>query len=674
MHLLVMARSFILLNTAMKLSVVIVNYNVRYFLEQCLRSVDKACEQIDSEIFVVDNNSVDGSVDMVRNFFPYVRLIANKDNVGFSRANNQAIKQSTGKYILLLNPDTVVEKDTFTKCLAYMDSRADAGGLGVKMIDGQGRFLPESKRGLPTPFVAFCKISGLSRLFPRSQTFNRYHLGYLDKDQIHPVDVLSGAFMWLRRSTLEKTGLLDEDYFMYGEDIDLSYKIIQKGYKNIYFPKARIIHYKGESTKKRSVNYVFTFYNAMVIFARKHFSPNHARIFSFLINAAVWFRAGISLLSGFWKKAALPIADVALIFSGMWFLKLFWETSIKSMEGVTYPPLYMLVIVPTYIAVWVFSMYMHGGYDRPYYSRGVFKGMISGTVAILVIYALLPESLRYSRALIVMGAVWAMLTSLAIRHIIRSNRRELKHYLNPEEKRYLICGDKKESMRVARILKDASPSVGFIGFGNAGAAPSDDPHFLGSMDQLPDIVEIYKIDEVIFCSKNLTARQIMDHMWALSSDRMDYKIAPEESMYLIGSNSISTPSHLFSVDINSISRPQNRRSKRFFDLVASFSLLLLSPVLIWMVPRPGTMLINLAKVLFGQYSLVGYHPLKQSSALQLPPVKNGVLFPGDGFPDKTLDDNTLYKLNLLYGKDYKVSTDFNVLWKGLKNLGRRVTP
>lgn len=637
-----------------------------------MRSVDKACRGIDSEVFVVDNNSVDGSVDMVRSHFPHVRLIANRENVGFSRANNQAIKESTGQYVLLLNPDTVVETDTFSRCLSYMDSHADAGGLGVKMIDGQGRYLPESKRGLPSPFVAFCKISGLSRLFPRSRTFNRYHLGYLDKDQVHSVEVLSGAFMWLRRSALEKTGLLDEDYFMYGEDIDLSYRIIQKGYKNIYFPEARIIHYKGESTKKRSVNYVYTFYGAMVIFARKHFSPRHARIFSFLINMAVWFRAGLSLFSRFLRKAALPIVDMALIFGGMYFLKIFWETSIKSMEGVTYPPFYMLVIVPSYILLWLFSMYMHGGYDRPYYSRGVFKGIIAGTIAILVGYALLPETMRYSRALIVLGAVWALLSSLTIRYFIRSNSRHLKHYINPEEKRYVICGDKNESMRVARILKDASPSVGFIGFCHPGKMPSHDPHFLGSISQLPHIVEIYKIDEVIFCSKNLTAHQIMDHMWAMSSDRMDYKIAPEESMYLIGSSSISTPSNLFSLNINPITKPQNRRSKRFFDLMASSLLLLLSPALICMVSKPASMIMNLTAVFFGRYSLVGYHPMEQDSDLQLPPVKKGVLNPGDGFPNKNLDNNTLYKLNLLYGKDYKVSTDINIVWKGLKNLGRKV--
>lgn len=235
----------------MKLSIIIVNYNVKYFLEQCLHSVLKACREVDAEILVVDNNSVDGSVQMIRKKFPEVHLIENKENKGFSQANNQAIRKSLGEYILLLNPDTLVEDDTLTKIVQYMDQHPEAGGLGVKMLDGKGKFLPESKRGLPTPSVAFFKIFGFSRLFPKSHIFGKYHLGYLDKDQIHEIDILAGAFMLLKKKVLDKIGLLDEEFFMYGEDIDLSYRITQAGYKNIYFPDARIIHYKGESTKKK---------------------------------------------------------------------------------------------------------------------------------------------------------------------------------------------------------------------------------------------------------------------------------------------------------------------------------------------------------------------------------------------------------------------------------------
>jgi GT2 family glycosyltransferase len=212
--------------------------------------VRAASAGIATEIFVVDNASVDGSVKMVKEKFPEVKCIANQDNAGFAKANNQAIRLSTGDYILLLNPDTIIETDTFVKIIAFMDSHADAGGLGVKMVDGSGKFLPESKRGLPTPAVAFYKVFGLSRLFPKSKIFNKYHLGYLDKEKTHQVEILAGAFMLMRKSVLDKVGLLDESFFMYGEDIDLSYRIIKAGYHNYYYPDARIIHYKGESTKK----------------------------------------------------------------------------------------------------------------------------------------------------------------------------------------------------------------------------------------------------------------------------------------------------------------------------------------------------------------------------------------------------------------------------------------
>ena len=206
----------------MRLSIVIVNYNVKYFLEQCLHSVMQATQHIEAEVFVVDNNSVDGSVPMLRQKFPGVHLIANRENVGFSRANNQALRKAAGDYVVLLNPDTIVEEDTFTKILDFMDAHPEAGGLGVKMLDGKGRFMHESKRGLPTYLVAFYKIFGISSLFPKSRRFGKYHLSYLDPDTIHEVDILAGAFMLIRRSALEKTGLLDETFFMYGEDIELS--------------------------------------------------------------------------------------------------------------------------------------------------------------------------------------------------------------------------------------------------------------------------------------------------------------------------------------------------------------------------------------------------------------------------------------------------------------------
>ncbi|NLV38493.1 MAG: glycosyltransferase family 2 protein, partial [Bacteroidales bacterium] len=210
----------------MKLSVIIVNYNVRYFLEQCLHSLYRAIKNTETEVFVVDNCSTDDSLEMLRQSYPEIKLIANSENLGFAKANNLAIEASESDYVLLLNPDTLVQEEAIRNMLSFMDAHPEAGALGVKMIDGRGRFLAESKRGLPTPAVSFYKISGLSALFPRSRRFGRYHLGWLDKDKIHSVEILAGACMLVRREAIIKAGLLDENFFMYGEDIDWSYRIL----------------------------------------------------------------------------------------------------------------------------------------------------------------------------------------------------------------------------------------------------------------------------------------------------------------------------------------------------------------------------------------------------------------------------------------------------------------
>ena len=268
------------------LSVVIVNYNVKYYLEQCLESVRRASQGLQVEVFVVDNLSTDGSVPYLRERFPEVTFIENNENVGFARANNQAIRQSRGEYVLLLNPDTILCEDTLRRFVDFMDAHPEAGAAGAYMLHADGTFAPESRRGLPTPFVAFCKMSGLTRLFPKSRLFGRYYMGYLDVNEVNRIEAISGACMMLRREALDRVGLLDEDFFMYGEDIDLSYRILQGGFHNYFLP-VRMLHYKGESTVKNSYRYVYTFYQAMRLFFRKHYS-HYSWVISLPINLAIW--------------------------------------------------------------------------------------------------------------------------------------------------------------------------------------------------------------------------------------------------------------------------------------------------------------------------------------------------------------------------------------------------
>lgn len=273
----------------MKLSVIIVNYKVKHYLEQCLRSVAEASRGIAVEVIVVDNASGDGSVEYLRERFPDVTIIASEENLGFARANNLAIRNSHGQYVLLLNPDTIVAEETFSNFISFMDSTPDAGGCGAYMLHTDGSFAPESRRGLPTPFVAFCKMSGLASLFPKSRTLGRYYMRYLNENEVNRIEIMSGAFMFLRRDALDKAGLLDEDFFMYGEDIDLSYRILKAGYNNYFLP-SRILHYKGESTVKSSYRYVHTFYRAMELFFNKHYA-HYSILLSLPIKLAIWGRA-----------------------------------------------------------------------------------------------------------------------------------------------------------------------------------------------------------------------------------------------------------------------------------------------------------------------------------------------------------------------------------------------
>lgn len=275
-------------------SIVIVNYRVKFFLEQTIRSALEALRHLEGEIIVIDNNSGDDSIPFLKQRFPNVIYIENTENVGFARANNQGFEIAKGKYTLILNPDTIIGERTILDCIDWYESHPDCGGIGVMMSDGNGVFLPESKRSFPTPWVSFCKIFGLSALFPYSPHFAKYHLRYLSKEEPHKIDILAGAFIFVRTDILRKCHGFDNDFFMYGEDIDLSYRFTKAGYQNYYLPTP-IIHYKGESTKKDSMKYVKVFYEAMLIFYRKNY-PNYSKLYYFLIKFAVWIRAAIAIV------------------------------------------------------------------------------------------------------------------------------------------------------------------------------------------------------------------------------------------------------------------------------------------------------------------------------------------------------------------------------------------
>ena len=651
----------------MKLSIVVVNYNVQPFLEQCLYSIQKASKNLNLEIIVVDNNSVDGSIGMLKNKFPHINLIENKQNTGFSYANNQAIKIAKGEYILLLNPDTVIEEDTLEKVISFMDTRPDAGGLGVKMLDGKGNFLPESKRGLPTPWVAFYKIFGLSALFPTSKIFGKYHLGYLDENKINKVDILSGAFMLIRKNVFDKTGLLDETFFMYGEDIDLSYRITLAGYNNYYFPETRIIHYKGESTKKSSINYVFVFYRAMAIFAKKHFSQNNAQTFSILINLAIYIRAGIAIFSQFIKSIALPTVDFSIILLGLFFIKEQYEKNIKFIEGGSYSNDLVGIAFTFYTLIWIYTTYLSGGYDKPIKLSKIAKGILLGTAVILIGYSLLPEAYRFSRALILLGASWSFLSLFISRIILHFSG--LKNFnFNPEKnKRIAIIGTQEEFERVNLLLKQTNLNNSFIGYITIDDADKKTPNVIGRIDQTEEIIKIHKINEVIFCSRDLSSQSIIDFMHRLISSDVDFKIAPPESMSIIGSNSIDTAGDLYIIDVNSINKPNNKRNKRMIDFVSSILFLILSPILFLVQKNKLGFIKNSIYVLFNAKSWVGYGNENQE---HLPKIKTSIFSPLDGIPDSNITNEAKSRILLTYSKNYIVQNDINIILKNITFLGR----
>ncbi len=650
----------------MKLSIIIVNYNVKYFLEQALLSVRKAIHNVDAEVIVVDNNSVDDSVAMVKSKFPEVIVIANKNNPGFSIANNQGINISKGEYVLLLNPDTIVEEDTFYKCIEFMDAHPNAGALGVKMIDGSGNFLPESKRGFPSPFVAFCKTFGLSSLFPKSKTFNQYHLGFLDKDETHEVDVLAGAFMFMRKRVLDKVGLLDEAFFMYGEDIDLSYRIVLGGYKNYYLANTSIIHYKGESTKKGSLNYVKVFYNAMIIFARKHFTGSQAGIFVFMLKMAIYLRAFMTLISNISKKLIWPLMDGLVIFLGIHFLKQFWGNYYFDNPEYYNNPKFLLFNVPLYIGVWIMSIYFSGGYAQKNSLKRLIRGLLFGTLVLLAIYGLLSEDYRSSRMLLLLSSVWAVFSLSGIRilhHFIKYKNFDIGQ---SKENRVIIVGSESESDRVKKLLQISQVQKNILGIVSTDEK-FNEKVYLNHIHRLKDVVDIYKINEIIFCSKDVKSQQIMSWMTQLGSE-LDYKILPEESLSIIGSRSKNTAGELYTIDIQyNIANPLNKRNKRLFDIVISFFILLLSPILMFFQKKIGHFFANIFAVLFGRKSWVGYR--SDVDVSRLPKLKPSVLSPLDAIKVKGNSKATVEHLNFLYAKDYDLGRDFEILWLGMKSLG-----
>lgn len=633
----------------MKLSVVVVNYNVKAFLEQCLRTAFEALEGMDGEVFVVDNQSTDGSTEMVREKFPQVKLIANTENVGFSRANNQAIRESRGEYVLLLNPDTVVGEDVFHKVVDFLDAHPKAGGLGVKMIDGTGRFLPESKRGLPTPTVAFFKIMGLSRLFPHSKLFGRYHLGHLPENETAQIEILSGACMFLRKEMLDQVGLLDESFFMYGEDIDLSYRITLGGYENWYFPDAPIIHYKGESTKKSSINYVFVFYNAMVIFAKKHFTRRGPQLFSFIIRGAIYLSAAAALVLRFLRQALLPIVDIALLYTGLLLLERWGmlETSIATER------------IPI-AAVVLGIMAFFGVYDLPLKGVNILKGM--GALFLAGIATQQWTGLAWSETVSILVVSGFMIMCVRLLIYVLGIRRTSSATV--ERARVLAIGSEEETKRAIGLLWQTH-------YGLDREITMDTLTVDGdtAAEQIKGEIRKQRLDEVVFCAKDLSSKRIISMLEQLQDTGVTFKIAQPESEFIIGPSTTESLQDLLVLPDHAVDSSSAKRRRRSMDILLSLFFLVTLPVGIWFVDAKAGFIRNLYMVLKGSHTWVGY--VRQGADRRIPRIKPGVLdlVRADDLVSTPL---TMQRLDLEYAKDYRVWKDMGRVVTNFRSLGTGV--
>ena len=646
----------------MKLSIIVVNYNVKYFLQQLLLSIRRSHVCFKYEVIVIDNASIDDSQNYIPNSFSEVHYVYNKKNIGFARANNQGIKLAKGEFILLLNPDTLVQEDTLRLSLEYMEKNEDCGALGVRMIDGSGSYLPESKRGFPTPVVAFFKSFGLASLFPSSPIFNRYYLGHLPEYQINEVDVLTGAFMLLRRKVLDLTGLLDEKFFMYGEDIDLSFRVKSAGYKVIYFPETSIIHFKGESTKKDSLTYIRSFYGAMILFAEKHYSGQKALLLRIVLRAAIYFKAIFNVVAGVFRRYGLMLFEGMIIavsllkFSSIWAGFYFSDANYYAASA-------MELNVAIYAGIWIVALFLAGAYDDRYRWMKLLQGWLVGWIAVAILYAFFDSDLRPSRFIVLSAGPIVLLLLALIRASLHKLKTRKWPFFGTGQRRFAIVGNDSEAKQVLDLLKLNHPALEFVG----RVTPNQNlNNSIGHLDELDQIAQFHRLDELFFCSKDVTAGQIMRWMTRLGPDYL-YKIAPDQTLTIIGSQSKDRPGEWFTFDVKyQINSKTSRRNKRLLDLIISLIFIPLVPILCLIMRNKKTFITNLLTVLGGSKTWVSY--TSSNIDATFPPLKSGVLTPLYGVMSDEHKDR-VRSADFFYARDYTIWKDVSLILNKLSDLG-----
>lgn len=646
----------------MQLSVIIVNYNVKHFLEQCLFSVQKAIQNMRAEIIVVDNNSTDGSMAYLKPKFANVNFLENKENCGFAKACNQGLNIATGNYILFLNPDTIVPEDCFEKCIQFFTQHADAGALGIRMIDGSGKFLKESKRAFPSPLTSLYKLFGFAKLFPKSKTFSQYHLGHLAQDKANEIDVLAGAFMMIRKEVLDKTGGFDERFFMYGEDVDLSYRIQKSGYKNYYFPDSSIIHFKGESTRKGSMNYVRMFYNAMSVFVKKHYSGGRAGAFNLLIHAGIWLRAIFSATGHFIRRIGLPLIDAVLILLSFLLTKWIWGEWIR--PETSFEERLIWIAFPSYTLLYLTAAYYAGLYDRSYKQSGLARSMLFAIIILLAAYSLLPENLRFSRGILLFGSILAFLLITVLRWILIQTGALTELSNNEDSSNILIVGSEEEYAKCSAIIIQAGLKEKILG---RVAVSESDTTSMGHFKDLMQLSTTLPFKELIICEGNLTYKDIINIIPAIAKN-IKVKLYSSGSNSIVGSDSKDSSGEAVSKENGyNIAHPYYQRMKRLIDVMVSFIGLITFPIQFIIVKKPISFFSNCLSVLSMKKTWIGYI----SNDKSLPNLRKGVLG-CNGTIINTMNffqTENLKRVDYWYAKEYKPMIDIGLIFKKYRRLG-----
>ncbi|MBI4547946.1 MAG: glycosyltransferase [Ignavibacteriae bacterium] len=596
----------------MRLSVIIVNYNVRVFLESALISVQKAMRGISGEIIVVDNASDDGSVEMMRSKFPDVKLIANERNIGFAAANNVGIKKSRGEYLLCINPDTLVQEDTLRVMIGFMDQHLEVGLAGCKILNPDGTLQLACRRSFPTPWVAFTKIVGLSTLFPHSKIFGRYNLSYLNADTTYEVDAVSGSFMFVRRTVIDQVGVLDDQFFMYGEDLDWCYRIKKAGWKIYYVHSTQIIHYKGQSVRRSDVDDVKLFYHAMKLFVRKHFSSGV--VSEVALRTGIAFRGWIAFIGKVSKSLRAATLDFIIVNIALLLSEFIWFGEFFHFPTYAYP---VTTTIPGLTIV--LTMYALGVYTKRKYS--ISRTVSSVAIGYMIISALtfFFKQYGFSRMVVIISGVinlvllpgWRVLSRI----ILRSPEHRRRSLFG---RRTLIVGTENSGQELLRKLRvridDGYDVMGFIDINRKRIGEKvAGVEILGSIDNIGKVIQEHKASEVIFSTDSLSYMDILSVIGRSRTRAVNFRLVPTSLEVIIGKTHIDELDDIPLVDIDyNIDRPMNRLSKRLFDLVGSAALFVSVYPFVFLKHRFGKSLhefgrelLLLPKVFRGEMSLVG---------------------------------------------------------------------